>query len=131
MNMKPFVIAAILGISSPVIADIAMSNSVVAAPAQRFSFPTGYFRDGKWAVELRNNDGEYSFNRIHLQTNQSIYISDEARISGTKARQIYTWYKDGYQYRVTFRPNDARTIRLEIYHPNGQAILNRLLYANR
>ena len=95
--------------------------------ANNFDYPSGYFKDNTWGVHLSYSGGEYVFERTHVKTQQSI-ASRTFTKSGNKNRQIYTWKKDGYTYRVTYRPQQPNTIRFEVYHPSGQAILNRLLY---
>ncbi|BAZ16911.1 hypothetical protein NIES4071_87890 [Calothrix sp. NIES-4071] len=95
--------------------------------ASNFDYPSGYFKDNTWGVHLSYSGGEYVFERTHVKTQQSI-ASRTFTKSGNKNRQIYTWKKDGYTYRVTYRPQQSNTIRFEVYHPSGQAILNRLLY---
>ncbi|RUT05040.1 hypothetical protein DSM106972_038610 [Dulcicalothrix desertica PCC 7102] len=119
MKLESIALVTIIGFATPAVAAI-----------QNFDYPSGYYRDNTWAVQLRFNEGEYNFQRIHLQTNQSIFSTDVTK-SGDKNRQVYTWKKDGYSYKVSYRPKQPNIIRLEIYHPNGQPILNRLLYSNR
>jgi hypothetical protein len=94
-----------------------------------FDYPSGYFRDDKWGVQLSYSKKEYKFERIHLETQQLISSSKVTKY-GDKNRQTYTWEKDGYSYKVSYRPQQSDIIRLEIYHPSGQAILNRLLYSS-
>ncbi|RUS93993.1 hypothetical protein DSM106972_094640 [Dulcicalothrix desertica PCC 7102] len=110
---------------SPASAEVYLPKTQVATNS--FDYPSGYFKDVTWGVQLTYNGGEYNFKRIHLETQQSIDISN-GRKSGNKNRQVYTWKQDGYSYRVSYRPQQPNIIRLEIYHPSGQAILNRLLY---
>ena len=100
------------------------STNLIAA--NNFDYPSGYFKDNTWGVHLSYSGGEYAFERIHVKTQQSI-ASKEFTKSGNKNHQIYTWKKDGYTYQVSYRPEQPNTIRFEIYHPSGQAILNRLL----
>lgn len=119
MKLQSIALATIIGFATP-----------AYAAKDNFDYPSGYFSDGKWAVQLRFNEGEYNFQRIHLATNQSIFSIDVTK-SGDKNRQIYTWKKDRYSYKVVYRPKQSNIIRLEIYHPNGQPILNRLLYSGR
>lgn len=108
---------------------IANSKGVKTQVARfnNFDYPSGYFKDNTWGVHLSYSGGEYVFERIHVKTQESV-ASRAFTKSGNKNRQIYTWKKDGYTYRVTYRPQQSNIIRLEIYHPSGQAILNRLLY---
>lgn len=119
MKLESIALVTIIGFATPTV-----------AATQNFDYPSGYYSDNTWAVQLRFNEGEYNFQRIHLQTNQSIFSTDVTK-SGDKNRQVYTWKKDGYSYKVSYRPKQPNIIRLEIYHPNRQPILNRLLYSNR
>lgn len=108
------------------VAIIGFATSAQAA-SDNFDYPEGYFSDRTWAVQLAFNKGEYNFERVNLKTNQLI-SSMGATKTGNKNRQIYTWRKDKYSYKVTYRPEQLNIIRLEIYNPKGQPILNRLLY---
>lgn len=119
MKLQSIGLVTIIGFSIP-----------AQAATNNFDYPSGYFRDDTWAVQLRFNEGEYNFQRIHLKTNQSIFSTDVTK-SGDKNRQIYTWKKDGYSYKVSYRPKQSNIIRLEIYHPTGQPILNRLLRSSK
>jgi hypothetical protein len=123
-------IALLTSLTSVTSAISPVSAKVYSAKAQantnNFDYPSGYFRDDKWGVQLRYDKGQYKFERIHLKTKQIISSSKVIK-SGDKNRQVYTWKKDGYSYKVSYRPQQSDIIRLEIYHPSGQAILNRLL----
>jgi hypothetical protein len=99
------------------------------ATTNNFDYPSGYFKDDKWGVQLSYDKGQYKFERIHLETQQLISSSKVTK-SGDKNRQFYTWKKDGYSYKVSYRPQQSDIIRLGIYHPSGQPILNRLLYSS-
>jgi hypothetical protein len=119
MKLQSIALVTIIGFATP-----------AQAATDNFDYPSGYFRDDTWAIQLRFNEGEYNFQRIHLKTNQSIFSTDVTK-SGDKNRQVYTWKKDGYSYKVSYRPKQSNIIRLEIYHPTGQPILNRLLRSSK
>ncbi|NJL64573.1 MAG: hypothetical protein HC903_25555 [Methylacidiphilales bacterium] len=120
-------LTSLTSVISPVSAQVYSAKA--QATTSNFDYPSGYFRDDKWGVQLRRYKGVYTFERIHLET-QQIIASSQVTKSGDKKRQVYTWKKDGYSYRVSYRPQQRDVIRLEIYHPSGQAILNRLLVSS-
>ena len=49
MNYKAITLAAILGISTPAIIDVAMPQPALA---QKFNYPKGHFADKDWEVSL-------------------------------------------------------------------------------
>ncbi len=116
MKLQGIVLVAFIGFATP-----------AQAASNDFDYPEGDFSDKTWAVQLTLDKGEYKFTRTNLKTKQFIF-STGATKSGDKNRQIYTWKKDGYSYKVTYRPNQLNIIRLQIYYPTGQPLLNRLLY---
>jgi hypothetical protein len=128
MNYKATVLAAILGISTPAIIDMAIPNQVMAA--QRFDYPAGEFRDQEWTVNLSFSNNVYYYYGQNNNSNNNINLSG-AVASGTKQRQVYTWNNNGLKYQVTWRPSDANFIRVEVIKPNGKVILNRVLKAVR
>jgi hypothetical protein len=123
MNIKGFVLASILGISTPAIATIAISNPVIA---QGFSFPEGSFSDGTWSITLASSDSGYYYTGTNLQNGQSIYLSS-VKASGNYQRELYTWRNGKNRYQVAYRPSDPNFIRVQVFSPNGKLILNRLL----
>jgi hypothetical protein len=127
MNFKAIVIAAILGLSVPAIIDVAISSKVVAA--SKFDYPGGEFVDSEWKVNLSFHDNAYYYEGTNLKNGSQITLVG-ATTSGTKERQVYTWRNDKFKYEVAWRPNDRKSIRVQVISANGKVILNRLLTAN-
>ncbi|MBR8836665.1 MAG: hypothetical protein DSM106950_22280 [Stigonema ocellatum SAG 48.90 = DSM 106950] len=125
MNIKVVALAAILGLSSPAITDIAVGNQAVAS--RGFNYPRGEFRDQEWRVNLSYKQESYNYQAKNLNDGTSLFLRG-ARKSGDDQRQIYTWRNGQYSYQVVWRPNAPNTIRLQVFAPNGRTILNRLLY---
>ncbi|GCL37022.1 MAG: hypothetical protein ACKO9I_09060 [Sphaerospermopsis kisseleviana] len=126
MNYKAITLAAILGISTPAIIDVAMPQPALA---QKFNYPKGNFGDKDWEVSLSfDNNVYYYYGENRRNRNSNINLSG-AVTSGTNDRQVYTWNNNGMKYRVTWRPSDPNFIRLEVVNPGGKVILNRILQA--
>ncbi|WP_353930268.1 hypothetical protein WJM97_18525 [Okeanomitos corallinicola TIOX110] len=125
MNYKAITIAAILGISTPAIVNVAMTQPVLAAT---YNFPTGMFADKDWRVSLSFSNNVYYYYGENRNTNSNISLSG-AVASGSNDRQVYTWNNNGMKYRVSWRPSDPSFIRVQVINPSGKEILNRLLMA--
>jgi hypothetical protein len=123
MNIKGFLLASILGISTPAITTIAISNPVMAGT---LSFPEGNFSDGTWSVTLGSGDSGYSYHGTNLNNGQSIYLSS-VNTSRNNQRELYTWRNGQNRYQVAYRSNDPNFIRVQVFSPSGKVILNRLL----
>ena len=126
MNFKAIALAAILGISTPAIIDVATNSKVVAA--SKFDYPGGEFVDSEWKVNLSFHDNAYYYEGIYLKNGSSINLVG-ATTSGTKQRQIYTWRNDKFKYQIVWQPSDPNYIRVTVTSFNGKVILNRLLTA--
>ncbi|MBD2145350.1 hypothetical protein [Sphaerospermopsis sp. FACHB-1194] len=126
MNYKAITLATILGISTPAIIDVAMTQPALA---QKFNYPKGNFADKDWEVSLSfDNNVYYYYGKNRRNRNSYISLSG-AVTSGTNDRQVYTWNNNGMKYRVTWRPSDPNFIRLQVINPRSQVILNRVLQA--
>lgn len=126
MNYKAITIAAILGISTPAIVNVAMTQPVLAAT---YNYPAGTFADKDWQVNLSfSNNVYYYYGENRRNPNSYINLSG-AVASGTNERQVYTWNNNGMKYRVSWRPSDPSFIRVQVINPSGKEILNRLLMA--
>ncbi|AFZ47322.1 hypothetical protein Cyast_1357 [Cyanobacterium stanieri PCC 7202] len=90
------------------------------------SFPSGVFSDNTWIVTLGYYNNSHYYEGYNRNTGDSIYLSG-ATIGGNNQRRTYTWNNSGYRYQVAWQPADPNLIRLQVYHPNGRVILNRLL----
>ncbi|TAF08726.1 MAG: hypothetical protein EAZ77_06520 [Nostocales cyanobacterium] len=124
MNYKAITLAAILGISTPAIIDIAIPHQAIAV--QKFDYPAGEFSDKEWNVSLSFSNNVYYYYGENRKSNNNISLSG-AVASGNKQRQVYTWNNNGLKYQVTWRPSDPNFIRVEVIKPNGKVILNRVL----
>ncbi|MFM7406978.1 MAG: hypothetical protein ACKO3K_10030 [Cuspidothrix sp.] len=126
MNSKAIILAAILGISTPAIIDIAIPNQVLAV--QKFDYPSGAFSDKDWTVSLSFDNNVYYYYGKYRNSKSDINLSG-AVASGTKQRQVYTWNNNGMKYQVTWKPSDPDFIRVQVIEPKGKVILNRVLKA--
>jgi hypothetical protein len=128
MNFRAIALAAILGVSSPAVLDMAVSNQAVAAA--RYDYPEGSFSDGTWKVTLSFNNNVYYYYGENLRSGASISLAG-AKASGNKARQSYTWNNNGLKYQVTWRPSEPKIARIQVIKPNGRVVLNSILEATR
>lgn len=124
MNFKAIAVAAILGLSVPTIADVAISSHAVAAG--KYDYPQGEFLDKEWQVLLSFKDNAYYYKGKNLKNGSNITLVG-ATTSGTKQRQVYTWRNNKLKYEIVWRPSDSNVIRLQVTAGNGKVILNRLL----
>jgi hypothetical protein len=126
MNYKAMTLAAFLGISTPAIMDVVMTQPALA---QRYNYPAGTFADKDWKVSLSfNNNVYYYYGENRRNPNSYISLSG-AVASGNNARQVYTWNNNGLKYQIIWRPSDPNFIRVQVINPKGKEILNRLLMA--
>ncbi|HLP90444.1 MAG TPA: hypothetical protein VK184_17895 [Nostocaceae cyanobacterium] len=125
MKLRALALATILGVSTPAIIDVAVSNH---AEAQTFSYPEGQFIDRDWSVSLSYSNNAYYYYGQNRNNGSNISLAG-ARASGNRQRQVYTWNNNGTRYQVTWRPSDPNFIRVQVVTPNGRVILNRLLQA--
>lgn len=123
MNLKALTLAAILGVATPVIADIATNTPVLA----QNSFPSGNYQDGTWAVSFNWSDGDsFNYSGRNKRTGDSIQLYG-AQMSGNAQRRVYTWYNGQTRYQVAWRPSEPNVVRVQVFAPNGREVLNRLL----
>jgi len=123
MNYKAIVLATIIGLTSPVMIDLARSNQAIA---QTFNYPEGTFADRDWTVSLSFANNAYVYYGENNHNGSNLVLSG-AVTSGNHERQVYIWNNDNTRYRVTWRPSDHDYIRIEVISPNNRLILNRLL----
>jgi hypothetical protein len=125
MNIKAITLAAILGLSTPAIADLAINSPVLAAP----KFPTGTFMDDTWSVSLSFENNSYFYRGKNMKTGSSLLLSG-ATTSGNNQRRVFNWRNGPSRYQVVWKPSDPSVIRVQVFAPNGKEILNRLLSQN-
>ncbi len=128
MKLKSFAIAAILGISLPVITDIAINHQAVANPP---GFPGGEFsnidKNGRgWRLTLWYQDHAFHYKGVEWQTQNRLCLSGAVG-SGSDKRPVFTWRNGNHKYRVAWQPADPDVIRLQVINPSGRIILNELL----
>ena len=126
MNVKAFLLASVIGLSAPAIADIALTPPAVA----QSSAPLGIFQDDVWSVRISYYNNTYIYEGGNKNTGDSIQLSG-ATFGGNSSRRTMTWDNGGYRYQVAWQPNDPGYIRVQVFSPNGGQILNRLLYQTR
>ncbi|MGD1938481.1 MAG: hypothetical protein ACFCA4_13115 [Cyanophyceae cyanobacterium] len=86
----------------------------------------GVFQNRHWEVQFGQwEPGAFIYVGTDRRTGRSIdIINDE--VQGTTDRPQYLFRNGDTLYKVTFRPSDSDTIRLEVFQ-NGRRILNQLL----
>ncbi|MBP0021262.1 MAG: hypothetical protein J7647_27380 [Cyanobacteria bacterium SBLK] len=122
MNVKAFLLASILGLSAPAIANIAIAPPAVARDAA-----IGTFQNGEWLVRISYYNNAYFYEGNNKNTGDSITLSG-ASFEGNSNRRTMTWNNGGYLYQVAWQPADPGVIRVQVFSPNGSQILNQLLY---
>jgi hypothetical protein len=123
MNVKAFLLASVIGLSAPAIANIAIAPSAVA----QSSAPVGTFVNDTWFVRISYVNNAYFYEGNNKNTGDSIQLSG-AVFGGNNSRRTMTWNNGGYRYQVAWQPSDPGYIRVQVFSPNGQQILNQLLY---
>jgi hypothetical protein len=122
MNLKAIALAAILGLSAPAIADVAI-NAPALAQART---PIGMFQDNEWAITIGYSNNAFNYYARNLRTGSSLRLRG-AKVGGDNQRRVYTWSNGAHQYQVAWRPSDPNFIRLQVVDPKGKLALNRLL----
>jgi serine/threonine protein kinase len=102
------------------------TNSPEPAADPRPGSPSGSFQDDTWQVSIVNNGGTLDYQGRNLKTGDALNLSG-ATVAEDGDRKIYTWSNGAYQYRVSWRPSDPETIRLQVITPEGDEALNSLL----
>ncbi|MDY7013028.1 MAG: hypothetical protein SVX43_05405 [Cyanobacteriota bacterium] len=122
MNLKAIALAALLGVSGPAIADLTRNLPAAA----QFNAPLATFDDGEWSVTIDYYNNAYTYFGRNMRTGSTLTLRG-ASVTGTPQRRLYTWRNGDYTYQVAWRPNDPRFVRLQVFDPRGQEVLNRLL----
>ncbi|MEA5551147.1 hypothetical protein VB713_09195 [Anabaena cylindrica UHCC 0172] len=127
MQIKGISIALVLGLSLPIVTDIAVQNQAVAGLA----FPEGEFfavqgQPRNWNLTLWQEKGKYYYKNLNLKTGKQLCLVG-ARASGTKARPVFTWTNGKYKYQVAWQTVQSDLVRLQVINPAGKMILNELL----
>ena len=126
MNYRAIALATIIGISTPAIINLSISQPALA---QRYNYPQGTFSDRDWNVTLYfSNNSYFYYGESRYNSNSNITLSG-ATSGGNNARQIYTWNNNGTKYEVTWRPSDPDYIRVRVI-AGRKVILNRLMTRN-
>lgn len=122
MNIKAITLATILGLTMPIVIEVATNTQVLANP----SFPSGNFGDDLWLITLSSENNVRRYYGQNLKTGDTIDLSG-SNVSGNNQRWVYTWLNDKYRYQVAWQPSNPNVIRLQVLSPSGKVILNRLL----
>ena len=85
MNLKAIVLATIIGLSVPTIADIALDTHAVAQIYAR----EGTYTDSVWYVTINKNGDDLSYYGKNVRTGDSIRLRG-VTVSGNSQRQVYT-----------------------------------------
>lgn len=123
MNLKAIALASILGISTPVIADITLGTQTFA----QVSAPVGMYGDGTWMVTINYSQNALNYEGKNMRTGNSLKLRG-ARFGGNSDRRVYTWINGDVQYQVAWQPGEPEVIRLQVFDGEGRETLNRLLY---
>ncbi len=121
MQFRAFALAALLGLSTPILVVQPLQRPVLAQ-----TMPQGVFQDDIWVVSLDFVNNAMTYYGENKRTGASIYLSG-ASVGGTTQRRIYTWNNAGTRYQITWQPSDPSFVRVQVFQPNGREILNRLL----
>ncbi len=122
MNLKAIALTAILGLSAPAIADVAINAPALA----QANSPMGMFQDNEWAVTIGYSNNAFNYYARNLRTGSSLSLRG-AKVGGDSQRRVYTWTNGDHRYQVAWQPNDPNFIRLQVIDPRGKLVLNRLL----
>lgn len=125
MNLKAIVLATIIGLSVPAIADVALNTHAVA----QIYANEGTFVDDEWQVIIGYDGNALSYYGSNHRTGNSIRLRG-GRVSGNRQRHIYTWTNGDFRYQVAWRPSDPEVIRLQVFDGRGRELLNRILYSD-
>jgi hypothetical protein len=127
MQIKGIAVSLILGLSLPIVADVAIQTQAVA----NLAFPEGEFFDVQgqprnWNLTLWQAKGQYYYKSLNLKTGKKLCLIG-AKVSGNKDRPVFTWNNGKYKYRVAWQIVQPELVRLQVINPSGQIILNELL----
>lgn len=109
MNLKAIVLATIIGLSVPAIADIALNTRAVA----QIYAHEGTFVDEEWQVIISYDGNALSYHGSN-RTGDSITLRG-GTVSGNSQRHIYTWTNGDFRYQVAWQPSDPDVIRLQVF----------------
>jgi hypothetical protein len=123
MNLKAIVLATIIGLSGPAIADIALNTHAVA----QIYANEGTYTDSLWQVTIDKNGDDLSYYGVNVRTGDSIRLRG-VTVSGNSQRHVYTWTNGNVRYQVAWQPSEPQIIRLQVFDGRGREVLNRLLY---
>lgn len=123
MNLKAIALTAILGLSAPAIADVALNTPALAQARS----PMGMFQDNEWSVTLSYSDNVFNYYGRNLKTGSSMSLRG-AKVGGNSQRRVYTWNNGDHRYQVAWQPSDSGVIRVQVFDGRGKQVLNRLLY---
>jgi hypothetical protein len=126
MNPKAIALALILGLSTPVIADITLGTQTFA----QVSAPVGMFSDGTWMVTINSYQNVLNYEGKNMRTGDTLRLRG-AKVGGTSERRIYTWSNGDYDYQVAWQPSDPGVIRLQVFDGGGRETINSLLYLRK
>ena len=122
MNLKALTLSTILGLSVPTTTAVVVTPTMAIAQTA----PVGEFTDGYWWIALWFEGGIYHYRGVNLDTGDSLSLAG-ASVAGDSNRRVYIWRNGDYRYQVAWRPSDANVIRLQVFSPNGQEIMNSLM----
>ncbi|KST65489.1 hypothetical protein [Mastigocoleus testarum] len=129
MNIKAIALASVIGLSAPVVTQVAFNTQTASAVPVDFVRPKGAFMDAseQWVVWLKLNEfGVYTYEAQNRKTGDYLTLKNP-EISGNRRRYTYTFKNGKYRYVIAHQPKDAEFIRLTVVNPQGYTILNRLM----
>ncbi len=124
MNLKAIVLATIIGLSVPTIADITLDTHAVA---QIYAHEGTFIDEESQSQVIIRYDGNALSYYGNNRKGDSIRLRG-ATVSGNSQRHIYTWTNGDFRYQVAWQPSDPEVIRLQVFDGSGRELLNRLLY---
>jgi hypothetical protein len=122
-RLHQIAIATILGLSTPILATSVQPTPVMAEQAQKLD---GIFADDQWSVNIFSERNVYQYYAVNLKRRSEIKLSG-AIVSGTRDRRTYSWNNGGTRYQAVWQQRDPDFLRVRVFSPQGQEILNRLL----
>jgi hypothetical protein len=99
-----------------------MTNEVNSNPET----PTGNFLNDSWRVSLSGDGESYQYLGVNLESGDELRLSD-GNPSGTTEEKSIIWLNGDYKYQISWLPSDLNLIRLQVFSPSNEELLNETL----
>ncbi|MEC4818887.1 MAG: hypothetical protein SAK29_37280 [Scytonema sp. PMC 1069.18] len=127
MNIKALALASVIGLSAPVLTEVAFTTNIASAMPTDFVRAGGTFVDQnqEWVVRLYVDEfGAYTYQGDNTKTGASLTLKNP-EVSREEQAYIYTFKNNNYNYKVIYNPANSKSIALYVFNPNGNVILTR------